>query len=568
MKKMNSQYSFSKNNLQNSKKRKKIINCKKSNNENPVKLIRPYLLNLNSISNNLNNSNINFSKKSKFEKEENFEIIKSNIEKNKIKKLKKINQIINNDNPINSSNKNLNSNNTGFTTNADSKSLNLNYNEEIYYSISFNENNKIITKPIKNHGLSARELMNIVNRRKKILGLRTDYSNNSNDNYNDKSNDIVQTSLYYDNNFNDYSNSFTDNNFINLSFSQVNTLKLSNIKKNNIKKKLIINPSKDIVNFIFDEDEKEKNDKNKETIKLNIINNQTIKNKNENKEILEDNYQEFPIFENIIIENNNTNKNNKNINETKIEESLFNIEKNPNEEIEINISEFKIESNKENKLLNNYSQEKSSMLKNSFSSIIKLSISSSSSSNKEEDVIQINNKKVNEINNDIDISSNLFNLNKKENRKEETITKQKMNFFEETLNKISKKENKDKINENLLKLLPPSPNIIGNKNLIKFAKKKNFKENNKEKNVKRLKSFDIKKEDFQTNDYCILKTSSLEKKNNRSYSKNSRNKKFRQVSKYTDFYKKKINEIVLEKKIQSNFQYYDKKKHFIIKNQN
>jgi hypothetical protein len=89
MKKMNSQYSFSQYNLQNSKKRKKIITCKKDNNENPVKLIRPYLLNLNSISNNLNNSNINFSKKSKFENEENFEIIESNIEKNKIKKLKK-----------------------------------------------------------------------------------------------------------------------------------------------------------------------------------------------------------------------------------------------------------------------------------------------------------------------------------------------------------------------------------------------------------------------------------------------------------------------------------------------
>ena len=553
MKKMNSQYSFIQYNLQNSKKRKKIITCKKGNNKNPVKLIRPYLLNLNSISNNLNNSNINFSKKSKFEKEENFEIIESNIEKNKIKKLKKINQIIKNDNHINSSNKNLNSNNTGFTTNADSKSLNLNYNEEIYCSISLNENNKIITKPIKNHGLSARELMNIVNRRKKILGLRTDYSNNSNDNYNDKSNDIVQTSLYYDNNLNDYSNSFTDNNFINLSFSQVNTLKLSNIKKNTIKKKLIINPSKDIVNFIFDEDEKEKNDKNKETIKLNIINNQTINNKNENKEILEDNYQEFPIFENIIIENNNTNKNNNNINETKIEESLFNIEKNPNEEIEIIINEFKIESNKENKLLN-YSPEKSSKLNNSFSSNIK-SLISSSSSNKEEEVIQINNKKVNEANN-------------KENKKEETITKQKMNFFEETLNKIPKKENKDKINENLLKLLPLSPNIMGNRNLIKFVKKKNFQENNKEKNVKRLKSFDIKKEDFQTSDYCILQTSPLEKKNNRSHSKNSKNKKFRQVSKYTDFYKKKINEIVLEKKIQSNFQYNDKKKHFMIKNQN
>ena len=86
--------------------------------------------------------------------------------------------------------------------------------------------------------------------------------------------------------------------------------------------------------------------------------------------------------------------------------------------------------------------------------------------------------------------------------------------------------------------------------------------------LKRLKSFDIKKEDFQTSDYCILQTSPLEKKNNRSHSKNSKNKKFRQVSKYTDFYKKKINEIVLEKKIQSNFQYNDKKKHFMIKNQN
>jgi hypothetical protein len=560
MKKMNNHYSLSTvNQVQNSKKRKKIITNKEINSQNPVKLIKPTITNINSINNNFTNSNLNFLK-NKNNYDEEFEIIEPSLQ-NTIKKSKEKIPIINN---THSSNRNLNSINTGFTSTTDSKSLNI-YQNLNDGSLSIKENKmKIIKKPKKIYGLSARELLDIVDRRKKILGLRTNYSKNSINDFKDKSGDM-QTSLFYGHNyFNDISNSIDDNNFINMSFSQINTLKLSNIKNKNIKRKLPNNPSKDIVNFIFDEDEKEKNDKNKETIKLNIINNQTINNENENKEILEDNYQEFPIFENIIIENNNSNKNNKNINETKIEESLFNIEKNPNEEIEISINEFKIESNKENKLLNNYSPEKSSMLNNSFSSHIK-SLISSSSSNKEEEVIQINNKKVNEVNNNI--SSNLFNLNKKENKKEETITRQKINFFEETLNKIPKKENKDKINENLLKLLPLSPNI-GNRNLIKFVKKKNFKENNKEKNAKRLKSFDIKKEDFQTNDYCILKTSSLEKKNNRSHSKNSRNKQFRQVSKYTDFYKKKINEIVLEKKIQSNFQYNDKKKHFMIKNQN
>jgi hypothetical protein len=218
------------------------------------------------------------------------------------------------------------------------------------------------------------------------------------------------------------------------------------------------------------------------------------------------------------------------------------------------------------------------MLNNSLSSQTKLSISSS---NKEEEVIQIDNniqnnneENHNETKDIIDISSNVFNINKKEMKKEETITKQKINFFEETLNKIPKKENKDKINENLLKLLPPSPNIMGNRNLIKFAKKKKFNENNKEKHVRSLKSFDVNKErkiDFQPSDYCILKTSSLEKKSNRSYSKNSRNKKVRQVGKYTDFYKKKINEIVDEKKIKIGINFIknnNKKKHFILKVKN
>ena len=61
-----------------------------------------------------------------------------------------------------------------------------------------------------------------------------------------------------------------------------------------------------------------------------------------------------------------------------------------------------------------------------------------------------------------------------------------------------------------------------------------------------MKSFDINKDrniDFKQSDYCILKTSSLEKKSNRSYSKRSRNKKIRQVGNYSDYYKNKINEI-------------------------
>ena len=88
-------------------------------------------------------------------------------------------------------------------------------------------------KPRKNFGLSARELMDIVNKRKKILGIRNNYFNKSNDNFHEKNDDIVQTSLYYDNYFHDISNSIGENNFINMSFSQVNTLKLSNIKKKN-----------------------------------------------------------------------------------------------------------------------------------------------------------------------------------------------------------------------------------------------------------------------------------------------------------------------------------------------
>ena len=73
------------------------------------------------------------------------------------------------------------------------------------------------------------------------------------------------------------------------------------------------------------------------------------------------------------------------------------------------------------------------------------------------------------------------------------MTKEKINFFEETLNKIPKKVNNDKINENLLKLLPPSPNIIKKKNLVKFNSKNIFNSGNKkEKHVRNMKSFENK----------------------------------------------------------------------------
>ena len=569
---MNNQYSQSViNQNQNVKKIKKIICTKRFNNENPVKLIKQSITNLNSIYNKSKNINLNISKKlNNNDFEEEFEIIEPNSQKNTIKKSKDIIRINNKDNHSNSSNKNLNSNNTGLTTNADSKSLNLYPNEEINNSISLRENNKmkIIKKPRQNFGLSARELMDIVNKRKKILGIRSNYFNKSKDNFHEKSDDIVQTSLYYDN-FNDVSNSISENNFINMSFSQVNTLKLSNIKKNTIKKKLVINHSKDIANFIFDEEEKEKKKEQNNFENINKLYNGNLKFEIENNNV-----------NNILKDNKNIKINNYiyNNEELKNEETLFHIQKNSQE---INLNDFKIETN------NNYNDtffdknsiEKSSILNGSISSQVKLSISSSSS-NQEEEVIQFednneiqfkNQNKIKEIN---EIS--LFNLKKKEIKKDETMTKEKINFFEETLNKISKKVNNDKINENLLKLLPPSPNIMKKKNLVKFNSKNTFNsENKKEKHVRNMKSFDIdqeRKSDFQPSDYCILKTSSLEKKSNRSGSKNSRNKKLRQVGKYTDFYKNRIiGNCVIDKKKKNSFNIEmnnKKKKNVIMKIKN
>ena len=569
---MNNQYSQSViNQNQNVKKIKKIICTKRFNNENPVKLIKQSITNLNSIYNKSKNINLNISKKlNNNDFEEEFEIIEPNSQKNTIKKSKDIIRINNKDNHSNSSNKNLNSNNTGLTTNADSKSLNLYPNEEINNSISLRENNKmkIIKKPRQNFGLSARELMDIVNKRKKILGIRSNYFNKSKDNFHEKSDDIVQTSLYYDN-FNDVSNSISENNFINMSFSQVNTLKLSNIKKNTIKKKLVINHSKDIANFIFDEEEKEKKKEQNNFENINKLYNGNLKFEIENNNV-----------NNILKDNKNIKINNYiyNNEELKNEETLFHIQKNSQE---INLNDFKIETN------NNYNDtffdknsiEKSSILNGSISSQVKLSISSSSS-NKEEEVIQFednneiqfkNQNKIKEIN---EIS--LFNLKKKEIKKDETMTKEKINFFEETLNKIPKKVNNDKINENLLKLLPPSPNIMKKKNLVKFNSKNTFNsENKKEKHVRNMKSFDIdqeRKSDFQPSDYCILKTSSLEKKSNRSGSKNSRNKKLRQVGKYTDFYKNRIiGNCVIDKKKKNSFNIEmnnKKKKNVILKIKN
>ena len=567
---MNNQYFQSSiNQLQNVKKIKKIISTKRFNHQNPVKLIKPSITNLNSISNKSKNINLNISKKSKNDLEEEFEIIEPNSPKNSIKKSKDIIRINNKENHSNSSNKILNSNNTGLTTNVDSKSLNLYQNEEINNSISFRENNKmkIMKKPRKNFGLSARELMDIVNKRKKILGIRNNYFNKSNDNFHEKNDDIVQTSLYYDNYFHDISNSIGENNFINMSFSQVNTLKLSNIKKKTIKKKLVINHSKDVVNFIFDDEEKEKKKEENNLENMNKkFNERNLNIENENKNI-----NNFLKDKQNIKLNNNINNNI----EIKNEETLFHIQKNSQEVI---LNDFKIETNNNNEdtFFEKNSIEKSSILNGSISSQVKLSISSSSS-NKEEEVIQFednneiqfkNQNKIKEIN---EIS--LFNLKKKEIKKDETMTKEKINFFEETLNKIPKKVNNDKINENLLKLLPPSPNIMKKKNLVKFNSKNTFNsENKKEKHVRNMKSFDIdqeRKSDFQPSDYCILKTSSLEKKSNRSGSKNSRNKKLRQVGKYTDFYKNRIiGNCVVDKKKKNSFNIEmnnKKKKNVIIK---
>ncbi len=569
---MNNQYSQSViNQNQNVKKIKKIICTKRFNNENPVKLIKQSITNLNSIYNKSKNINLNISKKlNNNDFEEEFEIIEPNSQKNTIKKSKDIIRINNKDNHSNSSNKNLNSNNTGLTTNADSKSLNLYPNEEINNSISLRENNKmkIIKKPRQNFGLSARELMDIVNKRKKILGIRSNYFNKSKDNFHEKSDDIVQTSLYYDN-FNDVSNSISENNFINMSFSQVNTLKLSNIKKNTIKKKLVINHSKDIANFIFDEEEKEKKKEQNNFENINKLYNGNLKFEIENNNV-----------NNVLKDNKNIKINNYiyNNEELKNEETLFHIQKNSQE---INLNDFKIETNNnyDDTFFDKNSIEKSSILNGSISSQVKLSISSSSS-NKEEEVIQFednneiqfkNQNKIKEIN---EIS--LFNLKKKEIKKDETMTKEKINFFEETLNKIPKKVNNDKINENLLKLLPPSPNIMKKKNLVKFNSKNTFNsENKKEKHVRNMKSFDIdqeRKSDFQPSDYCILKTSSFEKKSNRSGSKNSRNKKLRQVGKYTDFYKNRIiGNCVIDKKKKNSFNIEmnnKKKKNVIMKIKN
>ena len=546
MKKMN-YYTLSEvNQVQNPKKRKKIITNKEIINQNPVKVIKPTITKINSINNNFTNSNLNFLK-NKDDYEEEFEIIEPSLQNT----IKKSNEKIPISNNTHLSNRNLNSINTGFTSTADSKSLNYyqNVNEG---SLSEQENKmKIIKKPNKISGLSARELMDIVDRRKKILGLETNYSNNSINNLKDKSSDI-QTSLYYHNYnyFNDVSNSIEDNNFINMSFSQINTLKLSNIKNKSFKRKLSINPSKDIVNCIFDDNENEKD---------NMIYN----SENINNNIIENN-----IFE---IEKKDETSNNTN---SKIEESIFNIEKNSDdEEEEVKFNEFKIELNDDRSIDKN-SKDKSVILNISISSPVKLSISSSSSSlNKEEvtqfdELTEVKENIQNETKDIIDINFSLFNNN---NKKDDTITKQKINFFEETLNKIPKKICKDQINNNLLKLLPPSPNISGNKNIIKFTKNKYCKEIIKEeKHVRQMKSFDINKDrkiDFQHSDYCILKTSSLEKKSNRSYSKSSRNKKLRQVGNYSDYYKNKISEIVdikrfnKGKKINTN----KNKKHIILK---
>ena len=396
--------------------------------QNPIKLIEK---NINTF-NKLNNFNNKIKNSIKFHYLTNSQ--GKNIEnRNNIKSSEK-------EKPINYSkknykkflNKNLSPNQTGVLTNADSKSLNSRtiFSEDNKYNIlslsdkqiNENKNQREIT------GLAYQDLVNIINRRKIML-------ENKNNNINEKI-DIVKTSF-----------------------------NIENKEENNLDN--------------FPLDKKKENDLflSISSINSNLKGNQKLKNQNKINNNLINSYE----FDIVNIDNEKSIiKNEESINT----ETDFNIENNTElkELTELNNKDdFKIEINPEN---NSLFQDKTSLLESMTNINLQQSLISITQKNEITQIEEFDQEKYKQQNETKEINfSTLLNITPNINNNnniiipkskifnsEKEFLKDKINYFDDTIDKYPKKKIKDKVNEkyinnnskrSLFENLPQEPLILG-----------------------------------------------------------------------------------------------------------
>ena len=396
--------------------------------QNPIKLIEK---NINTF-NKLNNFNNKIKNSIKFHYLTNSQ--GKNIEnRNNIKSSEK-------EKPINYSkknykkflNKNLSPNQTGVLTNADSKSLNSRtiFSEDNKYNIlslsdkqiNENKNQREIT------GLAYQDLVNIINRRKIML-------ENKNNNINEKI-DIVKTSFNIENkeenNLDNFPLDKKKENDLFLSISSINSNLKGNQKLNNqnkINNNLINSYEFDIVNI----DNEKSIIKNEESI--NTETDFNIENNTELKELTElNNKDDFKIEMNP--ENNSLFQD-----KTSLLESMTNI----------NLQQSLISITQKNEItqIEEFDQEKYKQQNETkeinFSTLLNIT------------------PNINNNNNIIIPKSKIFNSEKE-------FLKDKINYFDDTIDKYPKKKIKDKVNEkyinnnskrSLFENLPQEPLILG-----------------------------------------------------------------------------------------------------------
>ena len=423
-------------------------------------------------------------------------------------------------------------------------------------------------------------------------------------------------------------NNNIENNQLN-NYKESDKINNDNFNKNNNEKKeydIINNKNnkKDIINSSEFDIVNAENDESK-------INNNNNNNINETEFKIENNddknnESEFKINENTVT-NFNMDDTGLNIeNNLDIQKEIFNQFPNPSFISVTTKDDFKIESNLDS-IINTDEQEKSSVIESIVNQPSKSLISSTQKNDIEETQLEeydqdkyrmqnetkeinmssyMNSLYIKNKENDIKSKENDI-INKENDIKNNIDEKKKINYFEETLEKIPKKEIKDKINDNCINLIPNENNQFQlskrSNSSIGIMKKESFRNNryenfqpkNSNKNISNdnnnmmmkinnsaitnkvmskipipmrknseisLKSskndYKITERENKKFDSCVVTLENNYKKseynNNNSCKIKNKKKKQRRIDSYSDYYKQKIEKYIKEepKYINSN----------------
>ena len=423
------------------------------------------------------------------------------------------------------------------------------------------------------------------------INISSNFKNNTFSNRKTKDNYLEFNVVVNNNNIeNKKLNNYKENDKINNdNFNKCNNEKKENklcdIIYNKNDKKDIINSSEfDIVNAENDESKINNNNINETEFK---IENNDDKN----------NESEFKINENTVT-NFNMDDTGLNIeNNLDIQKEIFNQFPNPSFISVTTKDDFKIESNLDS-IINTDEQEKSSVIESIVNQPSKSLISSTQKNDIEETQIEEYDQDKYRLQNEtkeINMSSymnSLYIKNKENDIKNNIDEKKKINYFEETLEKIPKKEIKDKINDNCINLIPNDNNQFQlskrSNSSIGIMKKESFRNNryenfqpknsnnninndnnnmmmkinnsaitnkvmskipipirkNSEISLKSSKNdYKITERDNKKFDSCVVTLENNYKKseyNNNSCKIKNKKKKQRRIDSYSDYYKQKI----------------------------